>query len=410
MSKVIIKCPTDPNKLLNPLTGRCVIESNVTIRKLLKEGWTVVITPNADQDEPSAKTRIKVFKICPTDPLRLINPETGRCVKHDNRTIKKLMKEGWTIAINKERTLPVLIKTNKISNWKKLKAYLDKNKDSFIGIDEFLSDEEITAQEEMKRQGIFINIYDSENVMAFLEESLKISPTLQKNLCLLTNKTIPLRFGPIKPTIQFYQISEQPLLNYRYFRPLRHAILFNASSPSRHLIIYKNLNDILKKCKNRYLIIPLTLADGNIYEYTQLIRNDKDNHMNILIFDTLNKTVERFDPHGVTKYGRRSPDFITNEAVDKYLKDYFYNHVNEYIYKDVSYTCPYLGPQLKADIRQGYCVTWSVMYTFLRLMNPDTPPGTINRMLIKGTTQELKEKLLRFANYYSEFLKFALNY
>jgi hypothetical protein len=41
-------------------------------------------------------------------------------------------------------------------------------------------------------------------------------------------------------------------------------------------------------------------------------------------------------------------------------------------------------------------------------MNPNTPPGTINRMLIKGTTKELKEKLLRFATYYSEFLRFAL--
>ena len=408
MSKIISRCPTDPNKLLNPLTGRCVIESNATIRKLLKEGWTIVITPNANQDEPSARTGIKVFKICPTNPLLLINPETGRCVKHDNITIKKLMKEGWTIAINNERTLPVLIKTNKISNWKKLKAYLDKNKESIISIDEFLSDEEITEEEENKSEGIFIHIYDSENVLAFLEEVQKISPRLKKSLCLLTNKTIPVRFGPNNHTMRLYKISDRPVSGYRYFKPLKHAILFNASTPLRDLIIYQNLDNILKKCKNRYLIIPLLLAEGNIMEYTKIIPNEKPNHMNILIFDTLNKTVERFDPHGVTKYGTLSPNFIRNEAVDTYLRHYFYLFLNEYIYKDVNYTCPYLGPQIKADIRDGYCVTWSVMYTFLRLMNPNTPPGTINRMLIKGTTRELQEKLLRFANYYSEFLRFAL--
>lgn len=31
MSKIIKICPTDPKKLLNPETGRCVIESNKTI-------------------------------------------------------------------------------------------------------------------------------------------------------------------------------------------------------------------------------------------------------------------------------------------------------------------------------------------------------------------------------------------
>lgn len=422
MVNTINRCPTDPKKLLNPLTGRCVIESNATIRKLIKEGWNVVITPNTDQSEPPPSAETKIFKICPSDPLRLINPETGRCVKHDNKTIKKLLKEGWTVAINRQRTLPVLLRTNKISNWKKLKTYLDKNKDSIVSIDEYLEDVPITEQEELKSGGIFRHIYDSDNLITFLEIASQTNPILKKNICIPHRNIIHLKFGRLNLEIPEYRITDKALVGYAHYRPLRSAVLFNVSRVYTYwnLVIYERINEIIKNCKNRYLIIPLVLAGGNMHEFFKIYKSDKVNHMNVLIFDTVNKTIERFDPHGVTRYAEIPPGRITpepmipddaiNRRVDKYLRDYFELHVKDYLYKDVSYTCPYLGPQLKADVRGGYCVTWSLMYTLLRLLNPDTPPGTINRMLIKGTSRELKLKLQRFAKYYAEVLKLSQNY
>ena len=81
MNKNIERCPKDIKKLVNPKTGRCVLESNPTIKELIKKGYTILVTPNINQPEPSPKSKnndVKVFKICPTDSNKLVNPTTGR--------------------------------------------------------------------------------------------------------------------------------------------------------------------------------------------------------------------------------------------------------------------------------------------------------------------------------------------
>jgi len=435
MSKIIQRCPTDSKKLLNPETGRCVIETNATIKRLLKEGWTIVITNNMEQPEPPPSSGVKVFKVCPTDPNKLVNPETGRCVKHNNPTIKKLVREGWIIAINSARTLPVIVKKNgNLTNWKKLKSYLDKNKDSLISIDEYLGTREITPEEEKPSQpiGKFSSLYKSENIVLFLEKEIKKNPILQKTTCLNDDNDIILGFGRFNVLLPEYVVGTKTSIStirrdYRHIYILATATVLMVPTEinntirnlsSIQVILPPNLKLNLNSCKTRYYVLPLTITNMNMYQFVGLSPSpDKISHANVLIFDTLNQTVERFDPHGSSFFNDTflSKDIKAKkisatptyhqEILDGVMRYYFEQNLPDYTYKNILYTCPYLGPQQKADVGDGYCVTWTVMYTFLRLLNPDLPPGTINRMLLNDKEENIVTKLKKFAKYYSDVIK-----
>lgn len=425
MSQIIQRCPTDLRKLLNPITGRCVIESNPTIKKLLKEGWTIVITANTGEPPPPPSSGIKVFKVCPTDASRLVNPETGRCVKHDNITIKKLLKNGWTIAVKKNKEPVIAKQYGNITNWKKLKKILDTNRDNIIDITEYLGSRPIEEHEETQPVGNFTHLYKSENLYLFLNKEISRNPVLRKNLC-TSGGEILISADPLQPDLPYYSMDfNNP--NYRYKFVLNKPILFQAplayeKKSTASLIMYPTLVSTISNCKNRYLALPLTITNMNILTYFGIkSKNDKikhESHANVLIIDTWNQTIERFDPHGSVNYSftnlKKDPrvpyisshPVYNNKTIDNYLKQYFKNLLPEYNYKDITYSCPYLGPQIKADVRSGYCVTWTIMYTFLRLMNPDVPPGRINKMLLDDKTENIREKLLKFAKYYTDVIKY----
>lgn len=72
-----IPCP--PEKILNPVTGRCVNTDGKIGKQLLKEGG-IIKTPDKKKDRSQAK--------CP--PEKILNPATGRCVKKDGKIGRKL--------------------------------------------------------------------------------------------------------------------------------------------------------------------------------------------------------------------------------------------------------------------------------------------------------------------------------
>jgi hypothetical protein len=360
-----------------------------------------------------------VFKICPTDPNLLVNPETGRCVQHKNPTIKKLLKEGWTIVSNNDRTLPVLIKTDGITNWKKLKSILDKNRDSIISIDEYLGTTEITEKEENSED---FSVFEARNLQFFLEKEILTNPILKRNVCMLSgeNARFVLAFKPINNNgvRPYHIIDPYPNLynHYEYIYYMYYTNLFNAPLSKSNLkekpilVIFSKLESLLKRCKNRYLVTTLRLNPSDME--THYSPYGQPGHSNVLIFDTVNKTIERFDPHGSSNYSitylskdikhknLKVVPIFDQEKIDDFLQLEFKKLLPTYKYKDITFSCPYLGPQIKTDVRTGYCMTWSIMYTFLRLLNPDVPPGRISKMLINDKTENLKTKLLRFAAYY----------
>ena len=140
-------------------------------------------------------------------------------------------------------------------------------------------------------------------------------------------------------------------------------------------------------------------------------------HSNIIIFNLLLKTIERFDPHGGSTFLKEREERSTlrvrnlkrlykQELIDEILKDKFKIIFPDYKYLNLYDTCPYLGPQIYADAFNG---SWSLMYFVLRVINPDVKQSDINKMMIKGTKKEVLDKILRFNKFVIEYLRNAKN-
>lgn len=410
MSKNIERCPKDVKKLVNPKTGRCVLESNPTIKELIKNGYTILVTPNVNQPEPPPKNNdVKVFKICPTDSNKLVNPTTGRCIMHKSPIVKKLLSQGWSIAFNDPGVTPLVIKPKGNVDIKKLKKDLDKDKNDIISINEYLGSVEITPFEEEESKGGFQFLRTNVNVPRFLSLIRNTDPVFKRNLCWFNQKYWVLT-NPKKDDMPKVKIVVKweytDIIKYDYRALENHATLYNAPH-DRPLIgpttfaIHPAVDKKVRNCKERYLAMALSLSTSplGIGFYT-------GGHANVLIFDTVLKTVDRYDPHGTYCRDGACPLYDQN-GVDAILKKEFKKILPEYKFIDFSVACPNIGPQMKGETgdRHGYCVTWSLMFTVLRILNPGKSPDEINKQLLKGTSAEIFSKMLRFAKFYSDVLK-----
>jgi hypothetical protein len=412
MSKNIERCPKDVKKLVNPKTGRCVMETSPIIKKLISEGYTILVTPNPNQPEPSPKSKnndVKVFKICPTDSNKLVNPNTGRCIMQTSPIVKKLMAQGWSIAFNDPGVTPLVIKPKGNIDIKKLKEDLDKDKDGIISINEYLGSVEITPFEEEEKKGGFQFLRTNTNVPRFLSLIRKTDPVFKRNLCWFNQKywvfANPTKDGiPKVKIVVDWKVSD--FENYGYYVPENHATLYNA--PHNELligpttfVIHPDTGKKVRNCKERYLAMALSLSTSplGIGFYT-------GGHANVLIFDTVSKTIDRYDPHGTHCGDGACPSYDQN-GVDAYLKKEFKKILPEYKFIDFSVACPNIGPQMKGEKfdRAGYCVTWSLMFTVLRILNPGKSPDEINKQLLNGTSAEIFSKMLKFAKFYSDIIK-----
>lgn len=412
--KEIERCQKDPSKLVNPDTGRCVLEKSPIIKKLLSEGYTVVVTPETVVPKPPKD--VKVFQICPTDSFKLINPLTGRCIKQESSTIKKLMSEGWTIALSGKSHGPLLIKPKKELDYEKMIDKLDKNKDGIIVINEYLDKKEITTSEEDTKKGLYRGIYDSSNIYKFLSIQRVSDIILQRNLCIYRHFYY-ISWDPKVKGLSYKKVSIDIHDKYNYFIVSRGVELFNAplswhGNRKMEILTHPHLVKYIKDCKERFLVVPLTLTGVDFnFAFTKTgVRQNVISHQNILIFDNLNKTVDRFDPHGkkdgisVGHPVIRSPAY-NNKEIDAFFKNYIKKILPNYNYIDLELSCPYLGPQMKADRAEGYCITWSLMFTLLRLLNPDVPTDKLIKAMLEGTREELVKKLGRFAKFYTDKIK-----
>lgn len=412
MSKNIERCPKDVKKLVNPKTGRCVMESSPIIKKLISEGYTILVTPNPNQPEPSPKSKnndVKVFKICPTDPNKLVNPNTGRCIMQTSPIVKKLMAQGWSIAFNDPGVTPLVIKPKGNVDLDKLKKDLDIDKDGIISINEYLSSFEITPLEENEVKGAFQFLRTNTNIPRFLALIRETDPVFKRNLCWFNQKFFvfkgPNGAGPpIKITSGLGLFAD--LKNYDFNETFNHAQLYNAPTdyPNKlpvNFFIHPDVKQEIKSCKERYLAMALSLTTSSFGA-----DENRDGHANVLIFDTVSKTVDRYDPHGVQCVGKSCP-LYNQDKMDAILKKEFKKILPDYNFIYFSVTCPNIGVQVKAEIfdRTGYCVTWSLMFTVLRILNPGKSPEAINKQLLEGTGAEIFSKMLKFAKFYSDVLK-----
>ena len=482
---MILSC--GPNMYINPKTKRCVQFKNADIQKYLKRGYQLEkpidltidvkklpmkktipsvipylkkVVPKAPVPGPapvpvpvpSPKVLVPNFKNPPIElifcgPGKVINPETGRCILLKSKIGQKLTSVPYVI-VNppsgpQKQPYIAPVKIDKKSPL----TSLDEDGDNYVSVKEYLDSVESIGPKE-KSFGFNFSFYNQRDLgIAFI-------------LTLIKNKTGPIhKIGCIPKYIlcvyksldnsgQFkgvYSTAEDTINNnilscpiglkdkeYYYGNVVNtYASIAIINAPYNYenlksntkVLIPPNLKKQIENCENdgKYMVVcDLTLLSTDDFY--------KTSHANVLIFDIKRKTVERFDPHGGSKYAdtylkydpdnsigdrkdfkfgiqekpsklKKSRALFNQDIIDSLLQKEFKKVLPNYQFYGTNVTTPYLGPQIKADEFNGLCVTWSCMYMVLRLLNPDMSPSEVTIKMIDGTPEQLKNRVLRFQKY-----------
>ena len=396
-----------PGKVINPVTGRCVLLSSPLGKKLTSVPYVIINPPSKPQKTPL---------FIPADP-KVPKPQKG---PYEQKPFPK--------------TKPELIKTA-----------LDTDGDNYVSVKEYLDSVESLGPQE-KSKGLNFSFYNQRDlgILFILTLIKKFKGPIHKIGC------IPLFYLCIYkgPQDTFYTMENIKNINSRvpltcpknkdyyagsYTNTYASITILNAPLNNDYniinmsILIPPNLSKLLQECENdnKYMVVcDLTLLSSDDINETS--------HANVLVFDIRRKTIERFDPHGgneyadvklaydsevVKEFGRKDFMYGKNKfgidklnkkksnalfnqfKIDKELSEKFKKELPNYTYYGTNDTTPYLGPQIKADEYGGLCVTWSCMYMVLRLLNPDLEPADITIKMIDGTPKELKNRILRFQKF-----------
>jgi len=155
----------------------------------------------------------------------------------------------------------------------------------------------------------------------------------------------------------------------------------------------------IKKCKKRFVLIPLYLSGA--FRDTKKIA-----HHNYIIVDKNRRTLERFEPNGydIDYYNLMR---LGIPYLDTFLKESCQKH--KYRNLRTMDFCPAIGPQKLEKLQMeekyleegGFCTFWSIWYADQRFKYPDVKPDKLIHQLI----DQFKKK-----NVYTELRTFMRNY
>ena len=156
--------------------------------------------------------------------------------------------------------------------------------------------------------------------------------------------------------------------------------------------------DTIKRCISnetvRFVIIPMVLTDP-----------DSNAHAGILIYDKINRILERFEPHGADSLRSFEPKLL-DSAIEKTMKPIIGPGMR---YLSPMNITPDLGPQAIAEMKEisfqgdpeGFCMSWTLWYADLRMSNPDKPgPELIHDAIRKINLNNMN--YLQFIRNYSQ--------
>jgi len=246
---------------------------------------------------------------------------------------------------------------------------INKDMDAFVNINDFLANEQSLGPNAEPGDILYeyTRIENINNYIKILIDELNYN----KVVC-ITNYTI--KYG----------------LNYI----VENSIVYNVNRDE--ILIPEDLVKNLKKCKNKRFIY---IYFGIVWE------QQPGGHANMILIDTINKTIERYEPHGHSlNFDKKK--LILNGIDKKFNKKLLsYLGLKEYTYISPVDMSPKIGVQLKADAYNGMCVTYSMIYLQLRLMNPDVDQTEIIKYLLKKPKNEIYDIILRYAKYIEDKLK-----
>lgn len=268
-----------------------------------------------------------------------------------------------------------------MSDLEKYRKTLDKNNDGLVSLDEYLA-RETSKGSKAKSGGIDYDYQDFNNIYNYFLITLK-SVKKFKILC-VPNFTIDFD-DYVDRTALVYHVDRNEII---YGKNMKKAI--------KDCICKKND----KKCKNvRFIFFSLIISfSGN--------KSNHSTHSNMVLIDLKNKTFERFEPQG------SSTDKIAeNKPINQKINSKFQNKVmkdlglKKYSYISPNKISPELGIQAVGDSFCGMCVTISMMYLQMRILNPDVPQKKLVKFIMERPKYKLKEMILKYAKHVEETLK-----
>ena len=249
---------------------------------------------------------------------------------------------------------------------KNLKKY-DKNKDSLITLKEYLA-EEISRGPHAEKTDIDYNYQSYMNIYNYFLVAL-INFRKFKILCI---PNFILKWG-----------------NYA----TRAAVVY--VKQTKQLYIANNIIKSIKKCSNqdkvRFIYFSFILLPSF---------KEKLSHSNIVVIDLVRKTVELFEPYGY--FDDKISKYIENTLFKKILKIL---ELNKFKYLPPSHISPKMGIQKTTDAYCGMCITISMMYLHMRILNPDINQKKIIKHFLSYSKNKLKDIILKYARHVEDTLK-----
>lgn len=255
--------------------------------------------------------------------------------------------------------------------YEELKLKFDENKDGLISLDEYLSDE-LSQGPKAKPSKINYNYQHYENIYNYFVIEFK----KKRKFKILCAPNFVLEYGKS--------------LEYE----IRASIIYN--SYKDEFYFNDKIISAVKKCLNqtnvRFIFFGFVLINSSSFA---------DTHANMIIVDLYKKTFERFEPYG---YGNLRDE----KKIDLRLKEKgkeILGLTKNYKYISPINISPKLGVQSIADAFCGMCVTISMMYLHLRILNPDLSQKKIIKFLVNRDKKKLRIMILRYAKHVEKTLK-----
>jgi|LakMenEpi03Aug12_release.lakeMendotaPanAssembly.Ray.scaffolds.fasta_scaffold165502_1 ankyrin repeat protein len=178
-----------------------------------------------------------------------------------------------------------------------------------------------------------------------------------------------------------YVISDLVSIYMEYFYELLPYLII-WRSPTQYFV-HHNLEFLLKKCLSstniRFVVLKLTL-----------VTSPNSTHANIIIYDKINNTLERFEPYGTIPY-------LNNVALDNFIYDLgkrcFNSDLKYYKPKDIFGMVGFqtISNDSNPNVKKlgdpmGYCLSWTFWYLEMKISNPDVHPSIFIKQVMRKIT------------------------
>jgi hypothetical protein len=165
-------------------------------------------------------------------------------------------------------------------------------------------------------------------------------------------------------------------------------------------VLLKELAKKISKCskkKFRFTAIQLSLYS-----------DEEGGHANLLMIDNINKTVERYDPHGFQTMDVFKP-ILLDKALERWFReDLKYTYLPTVVTNTIQglqhYQCRDSTRECEGEIK-GYCAAWMLFYFHMRLEYPDMSQKDIKLKCLRDVNQISGGNLTNFIRSYSGYLR-----